>query len=83
LKNPKRKIDMYSIKNDNIVYYFRTLQLYNEAQKKINKYGVNTVSTIYMADVVVDTKKNEIIKCRYMMEEIVNGFFETSMLISE
>lgn len=74
---------MYSIKNDNIVYYFRTLQLYNEAQKKINKYGVNTVSTIYMADVVVDTKKNEIIKCRYMMEEIVNGFFETSMLISE
>lgn len=74
---------MYSIKNDNMVYYFRTLQLYNEAQKKINKYGVNTVSTIYMADVVVDTKKNEIIKCRYMMEEIVNGFFETSMLISE
>lgn len=74
---------MYSIKNDNIVYYFRTLQLYNEAQKKINKYGVNTVSTIYMADVVVDTKKNEIVKCRYMMEEIVNGFFEKSMLISE
>lgn len=74
---------MYSIKNDNMVYYFKTLQLYNEAQKKINKYGANTVSTIYMADVVVDTKKNEIIKCRYMMEEIVNGFFETSMLISE
>lgn len=74
---------MYSIKNDNMVYYFKTLQVYNEAQKKINKYGVNTVTTIYMADVVVDTKKNEIVKCRYMMEEIVNGFFETSMLISE
>lgn len=67
---------MLSIKIEHLVYYFSTIDNYRKAMSEISTKSSSTPTRVmHLADSIINTRTNDILKCRYTITEIFDSYY--------